>query len=72
MEEAGRVFGASEGSASEAADAGTCRFRQALTRGVPTLRGWCGRPSRQKPIAAADSALPEGAPPIGCARKSCP
>ncbi len=60
MEEAGRVFGASEGSASEAADAGTCRFRQALTRGVTTLRGWRGRPSRQKPIGRGRERAPRG------------
>ncbi len=63
MEEAEWVFGAHEGSASEAADAGTCRFRQALTKGVTTLRGWRGRPSRQRPIGRSRERVPRGRGP---------
>ena len=37
MEETGRVSGATEGSASEAADAATWRLAQAPTRGAITL-----------------------------------
>jgi len=35
-----------QGVSLKDADAGTRRLEQALTEGVSTKRGWCGRPSR--------------------------